>query len=533
MKRALAAIAFVSLAVRLVILAHGTDSVDRLFVPDDAYYTLGIARSLAHGLGPTADGVALTSGFQPLLAFLLVPVFWISHSVDGPLYADWLVGVVADVATTVLLGVLAARVGGRRAGLIAAVLWALSSIAIANALNGLETSLAVALDLALVTAWLRARSGRALVAVVACGALAGLALLARIDAVFLVGILGVLGVLERRVRDTAIVAGAALLVVAPWWLYCLVHFGSVIPASGAAVHQIVEVHRTDYLTVTMALGWAAGSVLGSPFVEAPGLCDFASADPIFGVGLWALVVFVGLFATRRLVVRRMGWLSPYTALAASSLCIFGLYSFYLPALWFFRRYFAPIHAFAALCVGLAIALALRRMDRSRAARVALWVVAPAAFLLVVKTGLLLIIVPTGTIDERLHGAKGYRDAAHEVLAIVPRDAVVGAFQSGALAYYADGCPQIVGLDGVVDPNAARAIRDHALADYAASRGVTYFADWPLNRAMFWNLSRAPRASLSLVGAASLQGRERFEVVHIIWPVESNAIARRQRVCGAP
>ena len=52
--------------------------LDRIFVHDDTYYILAIARSLAQGLGPSADGVIPTSGFQPLGTFLLVPVFWLT-----------------------------------------------------------------------------------------------------------------------------------------------------------------------------------------------------------------------------------------------------------------------------------------------------------------------------------------------------------------------------------------------------------------------------------------------------------------------
>ena len=535
MKRAFAAIAVVSLVVRLAMLAHGTAGVDRLFVPDDAYYTLAIARSLAHGLGPTADGVTLTSGFQPLVAFLLVPAFWLSHGLDGPLHADWILGSVCDTVSTVLLGVLAARVGGRRAGVAAALLWALSSIAIANALNGLETSLALALELALVTSWLWARKSKRRRALVVTGVLAGLALLARIDAAFLVALLGAFELLERRYRETAVVAGAAVIVVAPWWTYCLAHFGTFVPTSGAAVHAIVEVHRGGYLTTPLALGWAAGSVLGAPFFVAPGICEFASADPVFGVGLWLLVVLLVLLATHRLLVRRMGWLSPYTALAASCVCVFSFYSLYLPALWFFHRYFAPIHALAALCVGVAVSLTLRRVEKSRWARASVWLLSPLAFLLVVKTGLLLVVAPKATIDHGLHGAKGYREAARDVLALVPRDGVVGAFQSGALAYYADACPQVVGLDGVVDPSAARAVVDRTLTDYAASRGVTYFADWPLNRGMLGLLSerarRAPSA-LDFLGGARPQGPDRFEVSRVVWPPGSlPAAPRRMRACG--
>ena len=63
------------LVLRLALLARSLVVLDRLFIPDDTYYTLTIARSIAHGHGPTTDGHTLTTGFQPLLAFVMTPVF--------------------------------------------------------------------------------------------------------------------------------------------------------------------------------------------------------------------------------------------------------------------------------------------------------------------------------------------------------------------------------------------------------------------------------------------------------------------------
>ena len=53
--------------LRVAVLVRPLGVIDRLFVPDDTYYTLTIARSLARGHGPTVDGHVLTSGFQPLM----------------------------------------------------------------------------------------------------------------------------------------------------------------------------------------------------------------------------------------------------------------------------------------------------------------------------------------------------------------------------------------------------------------------------------------------------------------------------------
>ena len=71
---AVAGITALGFVFRVVVLVRPIGVVDKLFISDDAYYTLTIARSIAHGHGPTVDGHTLTSGFQALLGFLMVPV---------------------------------------------------------------------------------------------------------------------------------------------------------------------------------------------------------------------------------------------------------------------------------------------------------------------------------------------------------------------------------------------------------------------------------------------------------------------------
>jgi len=68
-------IALFAFVLRCALLLRPLAVIDRRFIPDDTYYTLTIARSIAHGHGPTVDGRTLTSGFQPLQGFLMTPVF--------------------------------------------------------------------------------------------------------------------------------------------------------------------------------------------------------------------------------------------------------------------------------------------------------------------------------------------------------------------------------------------------------------------------------------------------------------------------
>jgi hypothetical protein len=146
--------AAVALAVRVWVLLGRFDRLDGALIPDDTYYTLDIARSLARGQGPTADGHTLTSGFQPLLGFLLVPVFRATDRLQAAVRVDLALLVVCDVALVVVLAWLAHRLAGPVAAVVAGGIWALSPTAVVMALGGLETSLAMVCEFGLVAVWL-------------------------------------------------------------------------------------------------------------------------------------------------------------------------------------------------------------------------------------------------------------------------------------------------------------------------------------------------------------------------------------------
>jgi len=74
---------------------------------------------------------------------------------------------------------------------------------------------------------------------------------------------------------------------------------------------------------------------------------------------------------------------------------------------------------------------------------------------------------------------GYRDMALVVNERVPRGAVLAAWQSGAIGYYAGEDHTVVNLDGVVNPAAADATRDGTIPEYVRDRGVQWLADTDL------------------------------------------------------
>ena len=504
-RRELALGCLVSLAVHATLGVRSLTVLDRLFLPDDTYYTLTIARNIARGIGPSADGILLTSGFQPLLAFFLVPSFLFELDQQVPVYLAIFLGGVCGVVNTGLIGCwVAARTHSPGTTLAATLFAACAPVLVKNDLNGLETSLATALALCCVLAAGQARRTGALRWAAVTGCCAGLAMLARVDNAFVVGLVGLWCARGLPPRATGVLVGSALGCVLPWWGYALLTFGTVVPESGPAVRQIVAFHQSLHLTTAAAvhkaitaLGRLVGASGGLPAKMIAGGILLAMADPL----------------RRSLRAKRV---DETTLLGVAGIAFLLFYTFYLPAFWFFERYFYFVYVCAIGCAAAALCRVGRALRGFAYGRMVAAAVAGGLILANVLSLIPLRSSPAGTLFAGDEGARGYGEVAREVLGWVPSGATVSAMQSGALGYYAPRSIRVLNLDGVVNRDARRALGERGLYAYLASSGVDYFADWDINVLMLLMHSGAPepRAILSPLRRMKPQGRDRFTLFRV-------------------
>lgn len=516
---AVTGITIVGFVLRLLVFVRPIGVIDRLFIPDDTYYTLTIARSIAHGHGPTVDGHTLTSGFQALLGFLLVPVYWLTDNPDTALRVDLALLVVVDTVTIVVLAWIAYRFAGRVAAVVAAALWAVSPVAVSMALGGLETSLAILGAMALVAAWMWANDTPSTRRAAVAGVIAGLAVLARVDVALLVALLALLQLWRgsRRLLLPGAIAGA--VVVAPWWIWCTIQFGTPVPTSGSAAHELAPLSPF----ARQGLAQVAGAVVGGPFDVWRSLREWLNDHPLAGmVVFWVFVVVLvalGVVWARRRVM-------PQLAVAALPVFAAGLLLFYawFGVAWYFTRYLAPVACIATLI----IAVAVEHAWRTRGAWRIPVLVTTAAVLVV---GLLAVVRAT---DRNLSNTQvtasafdsvtGYRDAARAVVAVPPEGSVMGAWQSGAFGYYANDRIQVVNLDGVVNPDAAKAHRDDATVAYMRDRNVGWLADFTLHIVWFAQKSKEqshpPPAVEAVKGLPQFPPFPGYALAKITWPPRS-------------
>jgi hypothetical protein len=516
-------VAMVGFALRIGLLARSLSYIDRRFIPDDTYYTLTVARSFAHGHGPTVDGSTLTSGFQPLQAFVMTPVFWITDNVDAALRVNLFVMIVADTAAIVVLAWVAYRLAGNVAAIVAAALWALSPTAVSMALGGLETSLALLFEIGVVAAviWCNDAPSRGRWIVV--GIVAGLAALARIDALILVGLLIVVQLWRAPRREMWIAAASAAAVVAPWWIWCWVNLGTPFPTSGAAAHRLLPYASFSRFTQSLA----AGAVSGGPL----GQWDWLRARLIEHPGWGVAALWIAVAGSLALTVwfLRCGRLEqPWTfaaALPAFSACLLVFYAWY-GVTFYFTRYLSP----AALTLSLVVAVGVARLAALPArGRNTAWAVAGIVGLVVA-----VAVVRSHARDltrsewrsaslssPRAYDAGcGYRAVMEKLRKYLPEGGTVGGWQSGALGYYAPDDVTVVNLDGVVNPDAVEADEHGRVGEYMRERNITLIADFPFAASDLAQQAQRvdPRVTTrTLAEIPAADGSPRYLVIAIDWP----------------
>lgn len=439
-------------------------------VPDDAFYYLSPAWHLARGEIPSLDGHSPTNGYHPLWLALIVPIFYAwrgSSDLGTPISWVLTLGAILQLVAGVLLWRVMRRLGfSYGARLVALCYFCGNAFEIANAINGLESALAVAALLALFVVFVRGReepSDPRLPWIF--GLFSGLAILARTDHVLLVGVLltamlpPALGVSRgcagRWLLATAS-TGAALLL--PWAVFSYLTTGTVIQSSGLALALIhgrmpeVWGFGTDpWLRLEQSLGSIRESyAIVERFVN------------LGSLGLPALLVLTGaaaVFAARGAggaATRHRRQLALTAPLLVAVLALFLVHN--VARLSYREWYTPPLVALVALLIGLVVD----------------WAATAVGAQLAALTAMLLLAWPlyrgyrswqtVGIWDSPRNDAEIFRPAPQPHIA----DSDCGVASYGATY-------GITNLDGIANQRAFEALRERKLLAYIASEGFTRFA----------------------------------------------------------
>jgi hypothetical protein len=393
--------------------------------------------------------------------------------------------------------------------------WALSPFAVAMALGGLETSLAVFMAAALTAVWIRVAAAPTRTGWVVVGVVAGLAVLARLDLLLLVALIAVWQLWRGPRRELLPAAVGGVVVVAPWWIYCTVQFGTPIPTSGRAEHYIASLAPFG----SHSFAQVAGVVAGGPFDTLRGFRESLDRHPGVGVLLFAAIVVLLVALAWCWATRVPGPAAVVATLPGYAIGLMFFYAWFGVG-WYDVRYLAPVSMVATLAIAFGAAHLWAMDHRARAwalGCVAVVAVIPVAIAVRGQSHKLTASRPYATT---LDSVTGYRDMALAVRDHVPERDVVAAWQSGALAYYLDDHATVVNLDGVVDPDAAVAIRNGRTAEYMRRRGVDWLTDVEL-RVVGLQFTEAaaldpPPAIVADRSMPQFPPFPRYALVHIDW-----------------
>ncbi len=451
---------------------------------DDAYYYLQIARNVAAGRGASLDGETLTNGFHPLWLLLVTPLHRLSDDPERVLHLALTLGALLGTATVLLVyAIVRLLTKSHGAALVSAAFTALHPYLVVESVNGLETALSV-FTLALVS-WIFLRLAlreepASMRACIGLGCAAGAMLLARTDSVFVFGAI-LLFLLARghgneRLRGPVVAGVAATLIVAPWLIWSLVCFGTIVQVSSLALaeplrEQFLAAHGDD-LAAVLRRSW---EVTRETFFERAVHLYFvprgASRLPFFAgvTALLAVLHFASTAPERQRTRRRVGLL-----MVPGAGMLLALLHHTALRWWVREWYLAPLALLASILLGVAVAHlegALARLPiRSRRA-------AAVGLHLAVLLALGAALGPRP--HERWVPPSPHRlqqlEAAHWIDRHTAGDARIGAFNAGLLGYF--GNRTVVNLDGSVNAEAYRALREGWLMDYIVSKRIDHLVDW--------------------------------------------------------
>lgn len=450
---------------------------------DDAYYYLGVARSLAAGAGSTFDGLHATNGYHPLWCWLLVPVAALLSDPGTVARAAGLLWFALAAAVPVALWwALRPRTGPAGAVLGAALVglqpWLPPGLARPNGLETPLYALAICVFLGAFERTVPRASPRGFFLL---GTFLGAVILARLDGGLLAVAAAALLLARRRIRPVVFLALGAVLVAGPSLVWNAARFGSPLPVSGQVVSMEAAKERERLggtLSVRNLRHRAVVGLRDVPNAMVGGVIEgTALAGPLrrlrWPTALATLSV-AGVCAALALRRRRRRGDPADDALTLLLLFALAHGAAYAGWLWtagearYRLYYFLPQWLALGACLGAAVGPPLWRRVPHRPVRAAL------AVALLLGSSTRLVVAARGRFEQAGDDPRPVagRYVYGWVARTLPKEAVLGARDAGRLGWFA---PQrVVNLDGLInDAEMVRVLRDGREADYLLRSPIRY------------------------------------------------------------
>ena len=495
------------------------------FPMDDAYIHFVYAENLVeHGRlffsFPSEQGVATSS-------FLWVILLAAGHAAGISMHLlAKILGIASLVVTALGVYSLLRPAWTSLRAAAAVLLISLSGNMLWFALNGMETTLFLALGILTLLSYRARRWGW-------LGFLLGLLILTRPEGLFLLAALGMteLAAHRRPRREFLLAVAIGLLICAPWFAYLKWRTGHFLPTSASA-KQLGSAIATRFLLERYGLPAFLGyfSRLAYPFLWIAYLLEFGlggmalpppkwtvAGNPSLDVSLWifpaaAMVIWLLFLAGRRFFQFKkwQDWVrdparQPFLLLALWAALHNLAYMALLPIPGTASRYGAINY----IILWIGIVAGFSRLAKIPARR---WAVGLALFAIAASNAVYWNQVYDANIEHMVHARIA---AANYVRETFGADDLCAAFDVGSLRYYS-GRP-IVELAALMEPQGADKFLNGGADDYLVGHGVTCLvlpgrtgqqSDGILDFASMMGLNSSPLFDMELVKV--------FEINHDRW-----------------
>lgn len=481
---------FLSITLYTLILKKDIFTLDRFFLPDDTYYTLTIARNIAAGCGPSMDCEILTSGFQPLISLFLIPIFFITDDIYSPIYFAISISVIFGILTNLTACLIFYKITNSILGsILFSIFLIINPFLIDNSFNGLETTLASFLCLLAIYQTLILEKEDHSISFVFLGFIIGLSILARIDSSIIALFIGLYLLSKFSINRVITITMTSLVTVSPIWTYNFMHFGTVIPESGRAVKLITEYHTNTYLKDEVIIERSINS-----------FNIFGDIIPL-SFSIILIVTSILFFIFKSYNEKEI---NPLILLGFPALLTFTLYTFYMPAYWFFNRYFNLVYILITIISFLFIFNILNKKYFYSFFYLSLFLTS-----ILFPNILKILMIFISQQKKVLRVMQKYLNKFLQVyLKIQPY------MQSGAITYFANNNHRVYNLDGVVNGQILPYIQNKTIDHYFSKYQIDYFADWYFNKNSLLFHSNKNSINLHYIKRFDAQGKDYFELYKI-------------------
>lgn len=440
---------------------------------DDSYIFFKISKDIADWFSGFAPSFPLTSGFQPLIAFLYYPffqLFW--DSKELPIHLALSLNALLGFAATVLLYRLLKNIAGRSIASFLVSVWIWSPYVMYQSINGMETTLALLMVLIVISYYWQIiqRSNGEIRPWCILGFILGIGFWTRVD----IALLGAAIALDQlwiglsrnrhlavlRVRNVLLCAATALLIASPWIIFTIMDTGAILPISGRAVRLVTSVlfdfrhpgHR-DFISLMYM------------YVKKE-LFAYQPLAALLHYRFWPLCItalsLVGFF----LALQNKKLRSLFRPLWIFQIILVLSYVLFIGGFWHLNRYLYPV--FTLL---LPLHATTLRYVQERLRLKAL----PATLILIIIFFLSIFSYAAQyRFQWSLQLPARYLSASLFARERVPQSVKVGTFQSGCLSYWLDN--RVVNLDGVVNRDAYSALSAKTMGTYLEEQEIDYLVE---------------------------------------------------------